>query len=229
MSSSVFFLEIIWVRIPKLLQSPADLTSGRALIFAAGGIHPQIPFLSAASTEKPVRVQLYTALARILVANAANDGDVNEDEFNAFVRPWNAFFSQLSASLGTSLPQETVVTVQNMFRHVQGFLSPISSKKAYSLALQWIIPHLVSTIVPFFRAYVANPGVASNFLKLLCEVAQNRVSRIAVETSPNGVLLFRTVSETLAIYAQYASTLPSYGLDNVYQRRIKGIQGSLWG
>jgi exportin-7 len=191
-------------------------------------MHPQLPFLSAPSTEKSVRVQLYATLGRLVVANAANDGDISDDEFNAFIRPWTDTLNQLRSTLHTPLSTDSVVAVQNLFRHIQGFLSPISSKKAYALVLPWILPHLTSTMIPFYRAYIDTPGVATNFLKLLCEISQNRVSRIAVETSPNGVLLFRCISDALAIYSQYCASLPRFDLDNPYQKKIKGTQSCLW-
>ncbi|KAI9034352.1 hypothetical protein DFJ74DRAFT_15129 [Hyaloraphidium curvatum] len=189
----------------------------------AGGLHPQIPFLSSPATEKSVRVQLYGLLARLLVANPANDGDISEEEFGAFVRPWTDSLQQLSRA-PHAFTGDAVLAIQNLFRHIQGFLAPISSKKAYGLALGWLLPHLTSAIIPFLRSHVGDPGVAASLLKLLCEVAQNRVSRISVETSPNGVLLFRAISDTLAIYAGYATSLPEYGLDNAYARKIKGTQ-----
>lgn len=85
----------------------------------------------------------------------------------------------------------------------------------------WLHPQYFPVIVNCVEAWADLPEVTTPILKFMAELALNKSSRISFSIlSPNGILLFRQVSQVIVAYGRRVLTFPKEG--NQYLIRYKG-------
>eukprot|EP00210_Caulerpa_lentillifera_P005833 g5577.t1 len=144
-------------------------------------------------------------------------------KFQSFVAPIHHVLEGLKQypspeSLRNSVPTNTVIGV---FRDLRGMLEAASSDVTYNYIFSWLHPQYFPVIVNCIEAWADMPEVTTPILKFMAELALNKSSRISFSIlSPNGILLFRQVSQVIVAYGRRVLTFPKER--NQYQIRYKG-------
>ena len=102
-----------------------------------------------------------------------------------------------------------------LFRDLHGIAKGTTSRRDYMLLFDWLYPQHFSTIKVCLEAWAAVPLVTTPLLKFMVEFVSNKGQCMVFESSsPNGILLFREISQVLSIYSsavlQVRSLVPFY-------------------
>ncbi|CAH1642048.1 unnamed protein product [Spodoptera littoralis] len=185
------------------------------------------PFLGIAgvgAAEMRCRSMLYTALGRLLMVDLGED----EDRFLAFMMPLTAAFESIIGLL--SGPESTMYnsedakkTLIGLARDLRGLAFAFSTKTTYMMLFDWIYPVYMKVLLRGIEVWFAEPALTTPVLKLTAELAQNRNQRLHFDvSSPNGILLFRELSNIICAYGSRILTI-DVNKKQMYAMKLKGI------
>ncbi|XP_050559791.1 exportin-7-B [Spodoptera frugiperda] len=185
------------------------------------------PFLGIAgvgAAEMRCRSMLYTALGRLLMVDLGED----EDRFLAFMMPLTAAFESIIGLL--SGPDSTMYnsedakkTLIGLARDLRGLAFAFSTKTTYMMLFDWIYPVYMKVLLRGIEVWFSEPALTTPVLKLTAELAQNRNQRLHFDvSSPNGILLFRELSNIICAYGSRILTI-DVNKKQMYAMKLKGI------
>ncbi|KAJ2939897.1 hypothetical protein O0L34_g6601 [Tuta absoluta] len=173
------------------------------------------PFLGitgVGTSEMRCRSMLYTALGRLLMVELGED----EERFHAFMMPLTAAFESIIGLLSTAenplfASEDAKKTLIGLARDLRGLAFAFNTKTTYMMLFDWIYPCYLHVLIRGIELWYSEPGVSTPVLKLCAELAMNRNQRLHFDAcSPNGILLFRELSNVIQAYGQcrhYTHTL----------------------
>ncbi|XP_023948629.1 exportin-7-A [Bicyclus anynana] len=186
------------------------------------------PFLgmSANTVEMRCRSMLYTALGRLLMVELGED----EERFHAFMMPLTAAFESLissgilnNAESPMFASEEAKKTLIGLARDLRGLAFAFNTKTTYMMLFDWIYPVYMKVLLRGLELWYSEPAVSTPVLKLTAELAQNRNQRLQFDvSSPNGILLFRELSNTICAYGSRNLTI-DVNKKQMYTMKLKGI------
>ncbi|CAG9574874.1 unnamed protein product [Danaus chrysippus] len=184
------------------------------------------PFLGvgAGNAEMRCRSMLYTALGRLLMVELGED----EQKFAAFVMPLSAAFENIMGLLNpgdTSMyaSEEAKKTLIGVARDLRGLAFAFNTKTTYMMLFDWIYPVYMKLLLRGLEVWFSDPAVTTPVLKLAAELAMNRNQRLQFDvSSPNGILLFRELSNIICAYGSRITTL-EIPKKQMYAKKLKGI------
>jgi exportin-7 len=148
------------------------------------------------------RTMFYATLARMIFVEDC------PSKFKAFITPLQQVFEMLhQASNGSTdvallRRQSSADAVAGLFRDLHGVAQATISRRDYMLFFDWIYPQYFPTICKCLEAWTDTPLVTTPLLKFMVEFVSNKGQCMVFETSsPNGILLFREISQILVIYS----------------------------
>ncbi|KAI9028957.1 armadillo-type protein [Phycomyces nitens] len=166
------------------------------------------------------RMLYYQVLCKILFSE-----DNCEREFIEFMKPFDLRFKRL-ASLGSveEFRQEDVRrALQDLFRDLRGFITPIQSRRNFTLFFEWFYPDYMPILLRGLEAWSPTP-VANTLLKFFAEFVHNKSQRLNFEiSSPNGILIFRDTSQILTTYGTRVLEQQITDESRKYPFKYKGI------
>jgi hypothetical protein len=108
----------------------------------------------------------------------------------------NPLTYKISASLRNSL------SIESLFRELQGICSAITSQKHYTEFFEWVLPRLESFLAPC-NDFLQDQGVTNSLLKFLTEITHSKDSRIKFNSnSANGIIFFQRISWFIINYGK---------------------------
>ncbi|GMH42848.1 hypothetical protein BSKO_10767 [Bryopsis sp. KO-2023] len=168
------------------------------------------------------RTKFYCTLGKLLFL------EDTPAKFKTFVAPLQQVLQGIHAAsnnstdagaLRSNVPQDTVIC---LFRDLRGIVQATNSRRTYGLVFDWLHPAHFPVITRCLEAWSDQPAVTTPVLKFMMEFVLNKTQRVTFEhSSPNGILLFRQVSEVLMAFGQRVLVQSAGGND--YQNRYKGI------
>ncbi|XP_053623394.1 exportin-7-B isoform X2 [Plodia interpunctella] len=185
------------------------------------------PFLGISgvgTSEMRCRSMLYTALGRLLMVELGED----EERFHAFMMPLTAAFESLIGPLGGSdsavfASEEARKTLIGLCRDLRGLAFAFNTKTTYMMLFDWIYPVYMKVLLRGVSLWFAEPALTTPALKLAAELAQNRNQRLHFDvSSPNGILLFRELSNIICAYGSRILTI-DVSKKQMYAMKLKGI------
>jgi exportin-7 len=110
-------------------------------------------------------------------------------------------------------------------RDMRGICSASHSKSSYQVFFDWIIVDRLAIILSAFKLAAEDPDVSIPVLRFFCELTHNRSQRIEFPpSSPNGIILFKELSQALQIYCESSIRKLSSGLvQDPYQHHLKPL------
>ncbi|XP_028041262.1 exportin-7-B isoform X2 [Bombyx mandarina] len=182
------------------------------------------PFLGISgvgTSEMRCRTMLYTALGRLLMVELGED----EERFHAFMMPLTAAFESIVGLLDGAVfaSEEAKKTLIGLARDLRGLTLAFNTKTTYMMLFDWIYPVYMKVLLRGIELWYPEPAVTTPVLKLTAELAQNRNQRLHFDvSSPNGILLFRELSN---IICGYGSRILTVEVDKkqLYALKLKGI------
>ncbi|XP_074643906.1 exportin-7-like [Tubulanus polymorphus] len=188
------------------------------------------PFLGINTTnsqmsEMRYRTTFYTAIGRLLMVDLGED----EEKFEQFMMPLTSAFEavgQLLSSADTPIfrAEEAKRSLIGLARDLRGVAFAFNTKTSYMMLFDWIYPTYTPILLRAIELWYCDPSVTTPVLKLMAEVAQNRSTRLQFDVaSPNGILLFREISQMITAYGSRILTLGDIPKDQVYQLKLKGV------
>ncbi|KAI5640764.1 exportin-7-B [Phthorimaea operculella] len=185
------------------------------------------PFLGitgVGTSEMRCRSMLYTALGRLLMVELGED----EERFHAFMMPLTAAFESIIGLLSTAenplfASEDAKKTLIGLARDLRGLAFAFNTKTTYMMLFDWIYPHYLRVLIRGIELWYCEPAVSTPVLKLCAELAMNRNQRLHFDiASPNGILLFRELSNVIQAYGSRILTL-DVSKKQMYAMKLKGI------
>ena len=174
------------------------------------------------------RTSFFHALA-LLVCLDKTDADAS-GVLDCFLQPWLDKLQALQArpSLASEDARRALI---GLARDLRGVASALTQRH-FPLLISLLLPHL-ATFARGMEEWALSPDVTTAILKLWLELADNKEGRLALEaSSPNGLLLFRAMGQTILSYGrrmlqhmQEEAQRGSVGDErrDLYKERYKGI------
>lgn len=113
--------------------------------------------------------------------------------------------------------------MDNLFRDLRGFISPISSRKNYLMFFNWFYPDYMPVLMKGIQAL--SPSTTTNsLLKFFAELVYNKSQRLNLDiSSASGILLFRDASQILCTYGQRILNIHVTDENQKYPIKYKGV------
>ncbi|KAL4714799.1 hypothetical protein ACJJTC_002658 [Scirpophaga incertulas] len=185
------------------------------------------PFLGISrvgTSEMRCRTMLYTALGRLLMVELGE----GEERFHTFMMPITAAMESIIGLLGqpeTPLyaSEDAKKTLIGLARDLRGLAFAFNTKTTYMMLFDWIYPVYMKVLIRGLEIWYGVPALTTPVLKLTAELAQNRNQRLQFDvSSPNGILLFRELSNIICAYGSRILTV-DVSKKQMYAMKLKGI------
>lgn len=177
------------------------------------------PFLEDPSQGR-ARTKFYTCLARVLFMQ-----EDPELKFDEFIRPVAQQLDSVAPRVAQKENSEELAKrVAGVARDLRGIAAAAHNKRTYRLVYDAVFPGRITPLVQACSVFASVPQVSNPVLKCLAELAFNRGIRISFpSSSPNGIVLFKSLANALIVYQQEAVRLPRPQSGRLYPDRYKGI------
>ncbi|KAI8393567.1 armadillo-type protein [Radiomyces spectabilis] len=163
----------------------------------------------------------YHVLCKLLFAN----DNVGRRELQAFMKPFDMRLQSLGP-LDTleAFQQESVRrTLQDIFTDLCGFITPIQSRREFTVFFDWFYPDYMPVLLRALEAWAPDPIVTS-LLFFYAEFVHNKCQRLNFEiSSPNGILMFRNASQIICNYGRKIIEQPVTDPNRKYDYKYKGM------
>ncbi|KAI8992667.1 armadillo-type protein [Pilobolus umbonatus] len=166
------------------------------------------------------RMLYYRVLCKILFAE-----ENCENEFYEFMKPFEIRLERLSmfTTLEEFRQPDVHRALQDIFRDLRAFISPIQSRRNYLMFFNWFYPDYMPVLLRGLQAWAPDPSVNS-LLKFFAEFVHNKSQRLTLDiSSVNGVLLFRDASQIICTYGQSVIGQLITDENRKYPLKYKGI------
>ena len=142
---------------------------------------------------------------------------------------------KIMTQLGTMSPQELRSEncrhpLVGLFRDLRGITASLHNRKTYSALFDLLHPNHLVLLAKVANLWYDQTDVIISLLRFLHEFCHNKANRVNFDqSSPNGILLFRCVSEVICAYGRRLMAMPQPppGDPDIYKKRYKGLALSL--
>uniref|UniRef100_A0A6U5ELX6 Importin N-terminal domain-containing protein n=1 Tax=Corethron hystrix TaxID=216773 RepID=A0A6U5ELX6_9STRA len=183
------------------------------------------PFLTIHKNARH-RTTYYTILTRLMLTSG---GEEKLGTFQKFVEPICTVLSQLSsldaAGLRTAQVKKLLIGV---LRDLRGVTSSLHNRKTYGTLFDILYPAYFPFFTKVAEVWHDEPEVIVSLLKFLEEFCYNKANRVNFDqNSPNGILLFRMISDVICSYGRKLLTHSVVKDNSIYKIRYKGMSLAL--
>mmetsp|Transcript_20342 Transcript_20342/g.38262 ORF Transcript_20342/g.38262 Transcript_20342/m.38262 type:complete len:1118 (-) Transcript_20342:416-3769(-) len=182
------------------------------------------PFLSVASNARH-RTTFHATLTRLLLSPGGEEK--LGLTFDQFLEPLVTRLTQLGALSSSDLRNEAARRpLIGIYRDLRGVASSLHNRRTYGMLFDILHPQHLPLMAKVADVWHDQPDVIISLLRFLQEFCHNKANRVNFDqSSANGILLFRTTSDTICAYGrrQLASPPPATGSADIYKTRYKGV------
>lgn len=182
------------------------------------------PFLSVPSNARH-RTTFHTTLSRLLLSPGGEDK--LELTFDEFLQPIINTLKQLESLSPSELRTEAARRpLIGIFRDLRGIAASLHNRRTYGMLFESLHPSHLPLLPKVADAWHDQPDVIISLLRFMQEFCQNKANRVNFDqSSPNGILLFRTTSDVVCAYGRrlIANPIPTADKNDLYKRRYKGM------
>eukprot|EP00586_Coscinodiscus_wailesii_P002586 CAMPEP_0172484254 /NCGR_PEP_ID=MMETSP1066-20121228/11629_1 /TAXON_ID=671091 /ORGANISM="Coscinodiscus wailesii, Strain CCMP2513" /LENGTH=1123 /DNA_ID=CAMNT_0013248627 /DNA_START=273 /DNA_END=3644 /DNA_ORIENTATION=+ len=182
------------------------------------------PFLSVPSNARH-RTTFHTTLSRLLLSPGGEDK--LELTFDEFLQPIINTLKQLEALSPSELRMEAARRpLIGIFRDLRGIAASLHNRRTYGLLFESLHPAHLPLLPKVADIWHDQPDVIISLLRFMQEFCLNKANRVNFDqSSPNGILLFRTTSDVVCAYGRrlLANPIPTGDKNDLYKRRYKGM------
>jgi exportin-7 len=186
------------------------------------------PFLAIKENARH-RTTFHATLTRLLLSTGGEE-KLNLT-FEQFVEPILTKMGQLGALSQTELRSENCrLPLIGVFRDLRGIAASLHNRKTYSALFDIMYPQHLPLMSKVADIWHDQTDVIISLLRFLHEFCHNKANRVNFDqSSPNGILLFRTVSDVVCAYGSrlLATPAPSSNDPEIYKKRYKGLSLAL--
>ena len=224
--------EIIQRTLDLLLDMAGGYSSSKLLLtldtikfLARHHTEDHFPFLAAPANVR-YRTTFHATLARLLLSPTGSEK--LGLTFEQFVEPninTLAMLGNLSASdLRNEAARRPLIGV---FRDLRGITSSLHNRQAYALLFELLHPAHLPLMAKVADAWHDQVDVIVSLLRFLQEFCHNKANRVNFDqSSPNGILLFRSTSDVVCAFGRRLLATPRPEGD-IYKLRYKAMAISL--
>mmetsp|Transcript_50614 Transcript_50614/g.98983 ORF Transcript_50614/g.98983 Transcript_50614/m.98983 type:complete len:1106 (+) Transcript_50614:331-3648(+) len=183
------------------------------------------PFLTIHKNARH-RTTYYTILTRLMLTSGGED---KLGTFQQFIEPIGTVLSQLTSLNITELrTQQVKKLLIGVLRDLRGVTSSLHNRKTYGTLFDILYPSYFPFFAKIAEAWHDEPEVVVSLLKFLEEFCYNKANRVNFDqNSPNGILLFRMISDVICMYGRKLLTHPVVNDNSIYKVRFKGMSLAL--
>jgi hypothetical protein len=165
------------------------------------------------------RTRFYKTLARLVFI-----GDY-ENILRPFLRPIIATITQLGPSIAKKERSDAAkYALIGVCRDLRGIFSAALGSHSYGLLFDAIYPQHIAVLSAAPTVWADTPEVMNPVLKFFCELVNAKGSRIKfAPSSPNGILLFRQISNVVVAYGRALLTGSKPDSTREYSHWYKGM------
>jgi exportin-7 len=175
------------------------------------------------------RTTFHATLTRLLLSPSGEE-KLNLT-FEQFLEPIVTKLGQLGSLSQADLRREDCrQPLIGVFRDLRGIAASLHNRKTYSALFDILHPNHLPLLARVADIWHDQTDVVISLLRFLHEFCHNKANRVNFDqSSPNGILLFRCVSDVVCAYGNrlLAAPLMSSGNPEIYKKRFKGIALSL--
>jgi exportin-7 len=151
--------------------------------------------------------------------------------FEQFLEPIVARLHQLGSLSPVELRQEQCrQPLIGAFRDLRGIAASLHNRKTYSALFDILHPHYLPLLAKVADLWHDQTDIIISLLRFLHEFCHNKANRVNFDqSSPNGILLFRCMSDVVCAYGARLLSAPSppQSDPDIYKKRYKGLSLSL--
>jgi len=186
------------------------------------------PFLAIPGNVRH-RTTFHATLTRLLLS------PTGEEKLGLTLEQFMVPTLKIMTQLGTMSPQELRSencrhALIGLFRDLRGITASLHNRKTYSALFDLLHPNHLVLLAKVANLWYDQTDVIISLLRFLHEFCHNKANRVNFDqSSPNGILLFRCVSEVICAYGRrlMAMPIPPPGDPDIYKKRYKGLALSL--
>ncbi|EEC50702.1 predicted protein [Phaeodactylum tricornutum CCAP 1055/1] len=182
------------------------------------------PFLSMPGNSRQ-RTTFHATLTRLLLSPSGEEK--LGLTFEQFLEPIVVKLTRLEGLSPSDLRQEQCrQPLIGVFRDLRGIGASLHNRKTYSALFDIMHPHHLPLLSKVADVWFDQSDVTVSLLRFLQEFCHNKANRVNFDqSSPNGILLFRTVSDVVCAYGSRILSLPPPVANDpeVYKKRFKGL------
>lgn len=227
--------DLIGKNLDLLLDMAQGYSSSKLLLtletvrfLARNHTEEHFPFLANPDNTRH-RTLFHAILTRLLLSTSGEEK--LGITFEQFLEPIVAKLTQLEGLAPTDLRQEQCRPVLiGVFRDLRGIASSLHNRKTYGILFDILYPKHLPILGKVADIWHDQNDVSISLLRFLGEFCHNKANRVNFDqSSPNGILLFRTVSDVVYAYGNRLLAAPqlSAGDPDIYKKRYKGLALSL--
>jgi len=198
------------------------LTLDTVKYLARNHTEDQFPFLAVPANVR-YRTTFHATLTRLLLS--PNGVEKLALSFEQFIEPTINTLARLNQMSETSeLRNETARRpLIGAFRDLRGITSSLHNRKSFSVLFDMLHPRYLSLLAKVADAWHDQVEVIISLLRFMSEFCHNKSNRINFDqSSPNGILLFRTTSDVVCAFGRRLLATPVPQTD-VYKQRYKSM------
>lgn len=224
--------EIVQHTLDLLLDMAGGYSSSKLLLtldtvkfLARHHTEDHFPFLAAPANVR-YRTTFHATLARLLLSPTGTEK--LGISFETFVEPILNTLNMLGNLSSSDLRNEAARRpLIGAFRDLRGIASSLHNRKSYAVLFDLMHPAHLPLLAKVANAWHDQVDVIVSLLRFLQEFCHNKANRVNFDqSSPNGILLFRTTSDVVCAFGRrlLASPLPE---GDMYKQRYKCMSISL--
>jgi exportin-7 len=224
--------EIIQKTLDLLLDMAGGYSSSKLLLsldtvkfLARHHTEDHFPFLAQPANVR-YRTTFHATLARLLLSPTGSDK--LGLTFEQFVEPIMNNLNMLGNLSATDLRNEAARRpLIGVFRDLRGIASSLHNRKSYSMLFEMMYPAHLPLMAKVAEAWHDQVDVIVSLLRFLQEFCHNKANRVNFDqSSPNGILLFRSTSDVVCAFGRRLLVAPIPDGD-IYKNRYKAMSLSL--
>jgi len=204
------------------------LTLDTVKYLARNHTEDQFPFLAVASNVRQ-RTTFHATLTRLLLS--PNGEEKLALSFEQFIEPSINTLAKLHQLSTTNNAidlrnEEARRPLIGAFRDLRGIAMSLNNRKSFGMLFEMLHPQYLSLLAKVADVWHDQVDVIISLLRFLSEFCHNKSNRVNFDqSSPNGILLFRTTSDVVCAYGRrlLATPTPPVGTPELYKRRYKSM------
>lgn len=184
----------------------------------------QFPFLAVPGNTR-YRTTFHATLTRLLLSS---DGEEKLGlTFEQFMEPILSALTQLGSLSATDLRSENCRRpIIGVFRDLRGIAASLHNRRTYCMLFDLLHPQHLPLMSKVVDVWHDQPDVTISVLRFLHEFCHNKANRVNFDqSSPNGILLFRAISDVVCAFGRRLLAIPMQSSSEVdlYKTRYKGM------
>lgn len=222
--------EIVQKTLDLLLDMAGGYSSSKLLLtldtvkfLARHHTEDHFPFLAFPANVR-YRTKFHATLTRLLLSPSGVEK--LGLTFEQFVEPIINTLKQLG-SLSDLRNEAARRPLIGVFRDLRGIAFSLHNRKSYSMLFEVVHPTYLPLMAKVAEVWHDQVDVIISLLRFMHEICHNKANRVNFDqSSPNGILLFRSTSDVISAYGRRLISAPLPKTD-IYKLRYKGMALSL--